>query len=637
MITIITTVQSMSTEIYNENPIHLDRNLFERFYGKNFSSINDLDLSKQMIHTIDSDVFNETINLKTLKLSYNRLEIIKRSWFGKSMINLERLILRKNQITKIELLAFDNLKSLRVLDLRYNNLGNLDDGAFWGLNSLKYLVLDYNHITNIRYGWTYGLDSLEKLSIKFNQINMIDVDAFKPLSKRLWLLNLCSNRLQTITATTLAHLNQLQWLDLSNNSINEIDSNGFRSLKNLESLELSENELSNIFNEDGELFIEMKSLKNLFLNSNHIEKISVNTLNQLESLMILNLSSNPIVTIEDESFDWLINIQNIFATNLNLTCDCHIKWLYSWLKLLPPWIRDPFANQLQCSRPDNLRLASQISFMDIDPNLLCFDTEYNVYEDVDNDFEDQVPLNDNMPPYFVTEPVNITGKLGQSIRIDCPASGIPEPNISLSPYDKRLKFMAALERRVKIETIDNDDNDNDNQQMFFVIKPLTIDDIGYYNCNAFNEFGEIHSKFYLSVINDDDDYEQQQQQNKSTKINEKWLKYAPFDHPVFVIIIFIIIIDCLFLLIIKIFKSIRKSMKNLVKHHHHLNNNNDDDNINIDSIFDLSTQSININNDDDDDGENQSFKLNFPDIIIDKSINNHQNIHSIINMETFKI
>ncbi|OTF83240.1 hypothetical protein BLA29_001604 [Euroglyphus maynei] len=492
------TIATAQSTIPDENSIHLDRNLLEQIGGENLPSFDMLDLTNRMIHTIQPGVFNETKHLKTLKLSNNRLEIIERNWLTESLTNLERLILRKNRITKFGLLAFDNLKSLRVLDIRHNRIGNLIDGTFWGLNNLKHLLLDYNHVTTIRYGWTYGLESLERLSLKFNQINAIEVDAYKPFSQRLLHLDLRSNRLQKITMLTLDSLTQLKWLDLSNNSINEIHPKSFRLLKNLVLLDLSENELTGGFNEDGELFIGFeKSLKHLSLNSNDIRKITVNSFYQLHSLITLNLSSNPIITIERESLDEITNIEKLFVKNLNLTCDCHAKWLYFWLKLLSPMVRDPIAHQLRCSRPDKWQM---VSFMDIDFNdLQCFDDDY-----ADDDGDDELTTEHyfsnqikGMAPYFVNETVNITGQLGQSVWIECPAFGIPKPNVSLSRYDKSLKFMAAIEHRIDIKITDDGRN-------LFIIEPLTLDDVGYYNCNAWNENGEINSQFYLSIIIDDE-------------------------------------------------------------------------------------------------------------------------------------
>ncbi|KAH9511318.1 hypothetical protein DERF_009788 [Dermatophagoides farinae] len=56
-------------------------------------------------------------------LQNDHLTVINRNWLTISLANLVRLILRKNQITEIGLLAFDNLRSLRFLDLRHNHLG----------------------------------------------------------------------------------------------------------------------------------------------------------------------------------------------------------------------------------------------------------------------------------------------------------------------------------------------------------------------------------------------------------------------------------------------------------------------------------------------------------------------------------
>ncbi|KAH7639961.1 hypothetical protein HUG17_3994 [Dermatophagoides farinae] len=628
----VITAQSLST---NEKVNHLGRdllelNIFEQ-HGNDSSTIHELDLSNQLIHTIQPGVFNQTKNLKILKLSHNQLKVINRDWLTISLTNLERLILRKNQINEIGLLAFDNLRSLRFLDLRHNHLGNLLDGTFWGLNRVERLYLDHNHITTIRYGWTYGMESLKILSMKFNQINSIELEAFKSFSRRLLRLNLHSNRLQQITTFSLINLNQLERLDLSNNSIKKIEPQSFYSLKKLQLLDLSMNKLSNVFNEDGELFIGMESLKDLRLNSNHIEKIGVNTFFDLHSLITLNISSNPIEMIEQESLDHITNVENLYIENINLTCDCQIEWLHSWLKLLSPDIRERIATQLQCSRPIELR--GEESFMNIDPfNLLCLNDdmkfEKNGHDKILPDLEERVlhpSLDDklfkksDMAPHFDYEPANITGELGQSVHIECPGRAISATNVSLSRYDKQLKFVAALERRVQIEFND------ENGKTFFTIQPLTFNDSGFYNCNAWNEFGEIHSKFYLSVIDPDKQNHRYDHDHESSIINNDDDKKWPILY-ICLIIIYTILILLLRLLIIYVVKLIQKLMKTSTNHQ---NTEDDDDAAAAD--------------DDDDDDDIEKKQIPFTtsltmNLAVDKSIDGiEKNLYPFLNMETFKV
>ncbi|KAH9511324.1 acid phosphatase det1 [Dermatophagoides farinae] len=622
----VITAQSLST---NEKVNHLGRdllelNIFEQ-HGNDSSTIHELDLSNQLIHTIQSGVFNHTKNLKILNLSHNQLKVINRNWLTISLANLVRLILRKNQITEIGLLAFDNLRSLRFLDLRHNHLGNLLDGTFWGLNRVERLYLDHNHITTIRYGWTYGMQSLKILSMEFNQIDSIELEAFKSFSRRLLRLNLHSNRLQQITTFSLINLNQLERLDLSNNSIKKIEPRSFYSLKKLQFLDLSMNKLSNVFNEDGELFIGMESLKDLRLNSNHIEKIGVNTFFDLHSLITLNISSNPIQMIEQESLDHITNVENLYIENINLTCDCQVEWLHFWLKLLSPDIRERIATQLQCSRPIELR--GEKSFMNIDPfNLLCLNNDMK-FEKNDHDkilpdldesvlhpsLDDKLFKKSDMAPHFDYEPSNITGELGKSVHIECPARAISAPNISLSRYDKQLKFVAAIERRIEIEF-------NDENKTFFVIQPLTFDDSGFYNCNAWNEFGEIHSKFHLSVIDPDKQNHRYDHDHESSIINNDDDKKWPILY-ICLIIIYAIVILLLLLLIIYLVKLIQ-----------------------IQKLMKTSTNHQNIKNDDaaaDDDMEKKQIPFTASltmNPAVDKSIDeNEKNLYPFLNVETFKV
>ncbi|KAH9511320.1 Leucine-rich repeats and immunoglobulin-like domains protein 2 [Dermatophagoides farinae] len=340
------------------------------------------------------------------------------------------------------------------------------------------------------------------------------------------------------------------------------------------------NKLSNVFNEDGELFIGMESLKDLRLNSNHIEKIGI-----------------------IGSYN---HVENLYIENINLTCDCQVEWLHFWLKLLSPDIRERIATQLQCSRPIELR--GEKSFMNIDPfNLLCLNNDMKFEK---NDHDKILPdLDENMAPHFDYEPSNITGELGKSVHIECPARAISAPNISLSP----IEIVAAIERRIEIEF-------NDENKTFFVIQPLTFDDSGFYNCNAWNEFGEIHSKFHLSVIDPDKQNHRYDHDHESSIINNDDDKKWPILY-ICLIIIYAIVILLLLLLIIYLVKLIQ-----------------------IQKLMKTSTNHQNIKNDDaaaDDDMEKKQIPFTASltmNPAVDKSIDeNEKNLYPFLNVETFKV
>lgn len=78
----------------------------------------DLTISYNLLESLNSNVFNNFINLTFLSLSNNHL---------------------KNLPDKI----FDNLEKLEILDLAYNKLQDLSQNVFDKLKSLKYLYLQF--------------------------------------------------------------------------------------------------------------------------------------------------------------------------------------------------------------------------------------------------------------------------------------------------------------------------------------------------------------------------------------------------------------------------------------------------------------------------------------------------------------
>ncbi|XP_026827349.1 adhesion G protein-coupled receptor A3 isoform X2 [Ooceraea biroi] len=102
-----------------------------------------LDLSKNIIHTIQANVFMNLTNLRRLDLSENKISSVGENCFN-GLENLERLDLSQNQISTIDSYAFKKLSNLKRLKLNGNGLTALKEGTFHGLKTLKQLDLSNN-------------------------------------------------------------------------------------------------------------------------------------------------------------------------------------------------------------------------------------------------------------------------------------------------------------------------------------------------------------------------------------------------------------------------------------------------------------------------------------------------------------
>ncbi|KAI8499172.1 hypothetical protein Bbelb_229360, partial [Branchiostoma belcheri] len=126
--------------------------------------------------------------------------------------------LRFNKIREIPPGAFEGLLSLNTLLLNNNDIRKIPRGAFQGLSSLKYLYLYKNKIRHIDRQAFVGLSSLEQLYIHFNEIEQLLPNTFSnlPSLERLFLHN---NKLARIPAGTFSNLHSLKRLRLDSNDL----------------------------------------------------------------------------------------------------------------------------------------------------------------------------------------------------------------------------------------------------------------------------------------------------------------------------------------------------------------------------------------------------------------------------------
>ncbi|CAL7937400.1 unnamed protein product [Xylocopa violacea] len=126
-----------------------------------------LDLSKNNIYAVETNIFKNLTNLKRLNLSQNDITIISEGCFN-GLGNLERLDLSRNHISSIDVYAFRKLLNLKRLDLSSNNISVVKPSLFHDLLALERLKLNENKLTTLKEGTFYGLKSLKQLDLSNN-------------------------------------------------------------------------------------------------------------------------------------------------------------------------------------------------------------------------------------------------------------------------------------------------------------------------------------------------------------------------------------------------------------------------------------------------------------------------------------
>lgn len=432
-------------------------------------SLTHLYLNNNEIEIIEDNAFELFTNLKVLKLSKNNIAIVSKLWFGQN-INLRELDLNFNQINKIDILAFKYMDNLQVLKMRRNKLEHLSDGSFWGLSKLKKLQLDHNNIDVISQGWTYGLDSLKELSLKYNSITNISDNSWSS-AKKLIEINLSFNKLQTIKKHSFQNLHSLKILRLSNNEISNVDKHSLRYLKNLESLDFSGNKLSWTIENSDEFFVGLNHLQELRLDENEIRRINKNTFNGLGNLKKLNLSSNPISSIQADSFNWFEALTEFSLENVDLLCDCTLKWFSKWLQM-----NRKFARKIQCKHPHELAIRTSNSFLDVDSS--------------------EFKCQDFLKPYLIKDFENISKPIAaiknQEIRFKCNvASSSNDPIVFKWFKDDQIINHARAKMYTNVHPYS--DNVTHYENILHLVN-IQDEDQGKYHCMASNNFGSVYTQ-----------------------------------------------------------------------------------------------------------------------------------------------
>lgn len=128
------------------------------------------------------------------------------------------LDLRFNHFEEIPANAFEGLTQVTTLFLNENEISYLQEGAFNGLVSLRFLYLNFNRISRLPKNIFQQLNQLEGIFLENNDIWQIDADTFANLPRlnRIFIFN---NKLTNLPAEAFTRLPSLKRLRLDGNPI----------------------------------------------------------------------------------------------------------------------------------------------------------------------------------------------------------------------------------------------------------------------------------------------------------------------------------------------------------------------------------------------------------------------------------
>ena len=235
---------------------------FEKgWYKLGDSSIHHIDLSKNQISRLTSEIFNDLPeSISSISFSYNRIERLEKGIIANK--HLRKLIFMVCGIIEIEEDAFINT-NLTTLNLR-NNL--LEDTTFAATLPA----------------------TLTEINLNRNQIAQISRESFSTLNK-LQVLRLQANDITKLQKDLLCGLTGLKELDLMGNKL-KIESGSFKGLTNLKLLYL---DVENINKLKLGVFAALKSIKEIIIGSDQLWNLGRNSLIHLpDGLEVIHIPND---------------------------------------------------------------------------------------------------------------------------------------------------------------------------------------------------------------------------------------------------------------------------------------------------------------------------------------------------------
>ncbi|KAG8198837.1 hypothetical protein JTE90_007139 [Oedothorax gibbosus] len=249
-----------------------------------------LNLSNNIISELEdkNDTLEVSLKVRTLDLSNNRISVIPDSIFVSISDYILYLFLSKNKISNLPPVP---LPILQVLHLSSDNFDTIHDHTLKCCRGVQILMLDHNNISNITEGSFKDMNHLRILDLSYNNI--------KSLS-------------DTIFTDT-----KLEGLNVSRNNFHSVPSGSLESVRaTLRRLDLSQNAIENISHDDVSRLIKLQALN---LSSNHITFLHEQSFHGLTFLLELDLSHNPLHKILNENpFSSLVALRSLHLYNASL-------------------------------------------------------------------------------------------------------------------------------------------------------------------------------------------------------------------------------------------------------------------------------------------------------------------------------
>uniref|UniRef100_A0A674DMC5 Peroxidasin n=1 Tax=Salmo trutta TaxID=8032 RepID=A0A674DMC5_SALTR len=343
--------------------------------------------------------------------------------------------------------------STTILDLRFNKIKDLQPGSFRRLKNLNTLLLNNNHVRRIPRGAFEDLENLKYLYLHFNNIESLEPESFTHLPKleRLFLHN---NRITHLVLGTFSHLQSMKRLRLDSNTLNC----------------------------DCELLWLADLLKQYAESGNAQAAATCDYPRRLQGRSVATLTAEelncelPRITSEPQDVDVTSGNTVYFTCRAEGNPKPQIIWLMN-------------NNALNMHDDSRLNLLEDGTLMIQDTR----ETDQGVYQCMAKNVAGEVKTSQvtlryfGAPsrPSFVIQPQNTEVLVGESITLECSATGQPQPRVSWTKGDR-----TPLPTDARINTTPSGG---------LFIQNVVQADGGQYTCFASNNLDTIHATAHIIV------------------------------------------------------------------------------------------------------------------------------------------
>uniref|UniRef100_A0A8C7KP07 Peroxidasin n=1 Tax=Oncorhynchus kisutch TaxID=8019 RepID=A0A8C7KP07_ONCKI len=367
--------------------------------------------------------------------------------------------------------------STTILDLRFNKIKDLQSGSFKRLKNLNTLLLNNNHIRRIPRGTFEDLENLKYLYLYKNEIQSIDRQAFKGLVS-LEQLYLHFNNIESLEPESFTQLPKLERLFLHNNRITHLVLGTFSHLQSMKRLRLD----SNTLNCDCELLWLADLLKQYAESGNAQAAATCDYPSRLQGRSVATLTAEelncevPRITSEPQDVDVTSGNTVYFTCRAEGNPKPQIIWLRN-------------NNALNMHDDSRLNLLEDGTLMIQDTR----ETDQGVYQCMAKNVAGEVKTSQvtlryfGAPsrPSFVIQPQNTEVLVGESITLECSATGQPQPRVSWTKGDRTP---LPTDARINITPSGG-----------LFIQNVVQADGGQYTCFASNNVDTIHATAHIIV------------------------------------------------------------------------------------------------------------------------------------------